>query len=118
MANFDHVNISVPEGGVDAEQSFLEDVLGYQRIDPGPEATARGAIWFEFVDGSQVHLSVDPDHRPSKRTHTALHFGDDLPLIEDRLTKAFSEIVLTDALNGHRVILCCDPAGNRWELRG
>jgi catechol 2,3-dioxygenase-like lactoylglutathione lyase family enzyme len=116
VPSFHHVNLGVPEGGVDAESAFLVDVLGYRPLDPGPDLKARGAIWFDTDDDTQVHLSVDPKHHPSERAHTALVFGDELPEVELRLTKAAIEFN-TFELDGRRILFCCDPAGNRWELR-
>src|ERR1019366_5403544 len=69
MPTFDHVNLGVPVGGMDTQVAFLIDILGYRRVDPGPEILAKGnPMWFESDDGGQVHLSMDPEHRPPERT--------------------------------------------------
>ena len=116
MVRLHHVNLSVYEDGIDAQAEFLVDVLGMHRIDPGPEL--RGlANWFEDDSGTQVHLSKDPDHRPAAKAHVAVELGDELPLIEKRLVAAGIDSETRDAL-GLRVVLCRDPAGNMWELRG
>ena len=115
MARFHHVNLGIPEGGLDAQAAFLVDVLGLQRVDPGPDLAGR-ANWFEADDGTQVHLSVDPDHRPAARAHVAMEFGDEFAGIEQRLGAAGYEAE-EFAINGTRVLITKDPAGNRWELR-
>ena len=117
MLRFHHVNLAVLPGRLDEEIEFLVDGLGMTSIDAGPELTARGACWFEFEDGVQVHLSQDPDHRPAGRAHVALDLGDQLEAIGRRL----GELGVQSTMSSDRpdpVLNCVDPAGNRWELRG
>ena len=77
-----------------------------------------GARWFEADDGSQVHLSVDPDHRPAAKAHVAIEYGADLAAVEDRLNQAAIEFQSSERPGFPRIINCQDPGGNRWELRG
>ena len=116
MLRFHHVNLGTPVGGAGAEEAFLLEVLGYQRVAVPPEL-AGGARWFESEDGKQIHLSEDPDHRPAARAHVAVEVGGDLPALEGRLEQAGVEYSARDG-DGIRVVFCQDPAGNRWELRG
>jgi catechol 2,3-dioxygenase-like lactoylglutathione lyase family enzyme len=116
VPRFHHVNLGVAVGGAEAEETFLLEVLGYQRVDPPPDLAGR-ARWFEGEDGKQVHLSEDPDHRPAARAHVAVEVGDELDELQDRLTRAGQEYSTFDG-NGMRVVFCADPAGNHWELRG
>ena len=113
---FHHVNLGVPVGGAEAEGAFLVDVLGYSRVEPPGDLAGR-ARWYECEDGTQVHLSEDPDHRPAARAHVAVEIGPALDQVESRLMKADHKYETFDG-NGLRVVLCRDPAGNRWELRG
>jgi catechol 2,3-dioxygenase-like lactoylglutathione lyase family enzyme len=118
MPVFHHVNLGVRPDDLDSEAGFLVDVLGYRRIPLDPRLAGLGANWFEAEDGSQVHLSPDPDHHPAARAHVAVGFGPDLDLVEVRLKEA-----AVDFNRGQRdgfppIILCRDPAGNLWELRG
>ncbi len=99
MTRLHHVNLGVPPGGADDEAEFLIDVLGYRKVEASAAAQGFGARWYETDDGTQVHLSPDPDHRPAARAHTAIEFGD-------------------GEFDGNRILFCQDPAGNRWELRG
>jgi catechol 2,3-dioxygenase-like lactoylglutathione lyase family enzyme len=110
------VNLGVPVGGAEAEEAFLLEVLGYQRI-VAPPKLALQARWFESEDGKQIHLSEDPDHRPAARAHVAVEVEDDLPALEARLEQAGLEYSAFDG-DGLRIVFCQDPAGNRWELRG
>jgi catechol 2,3-dioxygenase-like lactoylglutathione lyase family enzyme len=116
MARLHHVNLGIPVGGTDAEAGFLVDVLGYRRVEP-PAALASVANWFEYEDGTQIHLSEDPGHRPAARAHVAVELGDDLAALEQLLEEAG---YATTPIEGgdRRVVFCQDPAGNRWELRG
>jgi catechol 2,3-dioxygenase-like lactoylglutathione lyase family enzyme len=116
VLRFHHVNLGVPVGGVESEEEFLVDVLGYRRVVAPPEL-ARRARWFESEDGKQVHLSEDPDHRPAARAHVAVEVEGALSALEAKLNRAGLEHSTFDG-DGFRVVFCQDPAGNRWELRG
>jgi uncharacterized glyoxalase superfamily protein PhnB len=48
--------------------------------------------------------------------HIALEVGDDSEAIAARLSEAGVRFKATE-FDGNRIILCKDPAGNRWELR-
>jgi len=119
MARFHHVNLGVPPGGVEDMAGFLVDVLGYRRLAPDPELLAANIKpnWFETDDGSQVHLSEDPEHRPAARAHVAIVLGDQLDAVAGRLEARGVPIKVNDGFGGIRVAICNDPAGNRWELR-
>jgi len=114
MPRLHHVNLSIPVGGEDDEAAFLVDIMGYERV-PAPEGLPM-AKWFEFSDGTQIHLSEDPDHHPSARAHVAIELGPELQAIAERLDEAGYEVFRFDGPDV-RVVFCQDPAGNRWELR-
>ena len=118
MPTFDHVNLGVPVGGMDTQVAFLIDILGYRRVDPGPEILAKGnPMWFEGDDGGQVHLSMDPEHRPAARAHLAVRVGTELEATGKRL-EAGGYACDPITFGGHDRLLTKDPAGNRWELIG
>ncbi|HEY6533022.1 MAG TPA: VOC family protein [Acidimicrobiales bacterium] len=117
MRRIHHVNLGVPPELMKDEAEFLVDVLGYQQVEPPPEAQRFGAAWFDADDGTQVHLSRDPDHRPAARAHTALVVGDELDDIRGRLDASGADYDASEQ-QGMRMVFCFDPAGNRWELRG
>jgi catechol 2,3-dioxygenase-like lactoylglutathione lyase family enzyme len=116
MPRLHHVNLGVPPDVVDAQCEFLTDVLGYRRLDVPSQIAARGALWFEDEQGKQIHLSVDPDHRPPARAHTAIELGDDAARVEARLEATGTAAKVFDG-GEVRVVFVEDPAGNRWELR-
>jgi catechol 2,3-dioxygenase-like lactoylglutathione lyase family enzyme len=116
MVRFHHVNLGVPVGGIDEESAFLLDYLSFRPVEP-PARLASRAHWFESEDGTQIHLSEDPEHRPADRAHVAVVLGDDLAALERAFDAAGYEYTAADG-DEHRTVLCADPAGNRWELRG
>src|SRR5512143_2314173 len=98
MPRHHHVNLSVPVGGLDAQRSFLVDVIGYRPLPTPDEVRARGinASWFEADDGSQIHLSEDPNHRSQSYAHVAIELRpDELAVVQRRLAEEsieFAEI--------------------------
>jgi uncharacterized glyoxalase superfamily protein PhnB len=48
--------------------------------------------------------------------HTALEVNDERDAIAERLTQAGIHFRAAE-FDGNRILLCKDPAGNRWELR-
>jgi hypothetical protein len=117
MPRFHHANLGVLPQLADAEGAFLVGVLGYRHLDPPAEAVAFGARWFEADDGTQVHLSLDPEHRPAAQAHTAIDVKGECDAIEARLTAAGIDFS-AGTFHGNRLVTCKDPAGNGWELRG
>jgi hypothetical protein len=113
MVRIHHVNLGILPGGTDDETAFLFDV-GYRQL-PGPPQFPN-AKWFEASDGSQVHLSEDPEHKPADRAHVAVVLGDELDEVVERL-RAHGTDAEIGGFGDVRVAICLDPAGNRWELR-
>jgi catechol 2,3-dioxygenase-like lactoylglutathione lyase family enzyme len=116
MPRFHHVNLGVPPDAIDAEEDFLIDVLGYRRMEIPSDMQQFQPKWFEADDGSQVHLSVDPEHRVAARAHTAIELAGETDEVERRLGKAGIDFK-TFGDGDARTLFCVDPAGNRWELR-
>jgi hypothetical protein len=119
VPQFHHVNLGLPPGGLEAQADFIVDVLGYHRIEV-PDSLVGRANWFEADDGSQIHLSEDPNHRPAERAHVALHYGEELDALRERLQAKSWEFTESDgaAMGRGITIFTADPAGNRFELRG
>jgi hypothetical protein len=117
MPKFHHANLGVPPDFAEAEADFLVGILGYRRLAPPQAAADFGARWYEADDGTQVHLSLDPDHVPASMAHTAIDICGESDEVERRLTDAGIPFK-TAEFDGNRILLCKDPAGNRWELRG
>jgi catechol 2,3-dioxygenase-like lactoylglutathione lyase family enzyme len=116
MPTFHHVNLGVLPEQAEAETAFLVEVLGFQAVPA--EESPNGARWFDADDGVQIHLSLDPEHRPAARAHVALVLGDALEEVADRLRKAGHEARSVEGFFQFPAYFTSDPAGNRWELRG
>ena len=116
MLTFHHVNLGVLPDQADAESAFLVEVLGFHAVPD--ENSPPGARWFDAEDGVQIHLSLDPEHRPADRAHVALVLGDALEEVAERLRAAGFEARSVDRFFDFPVYFTSDPAGNRWELRG
>jgi len=104
MPRFHHANLGVPPSLEQAQGRFLIEVLGYPKMQV-PADLEHVARWFEAEDGTQIQLSVDAEHRPASKAHTAIEV--------DAAGVAYQ----ASERGGIRVVLCEDPAGNRWELR-
>jgi catechol 2,3-dioxygenase-like lactoylglutathione lyase family enzyme len=118
MPEFHHVNLGVPPDGVDSEIRFLVDMLGYRPVATDERLQQMGARWYEADDGSQVHLSADPEHQPAARAHVAVAYGAGLGEVEDRLRAAEIDFQSRVTPGFPPTLMCRDPAGNLWELRG
>lgn len=106
-----HVNLHVPSGGLDAQASFLTDVLGFTRAAAPPELADR-VRWFDDEDGVQIHLSeVDNDVRLDPG-HVAVVLAERFEEVVARLRSAGHEVRDRGA-----IAQCHDPSGNAWELR-
>jgi hypothetical protein len=116
MPTFHHANLGIPPDLAEAEADFLVGILGYRRLEPPKMAADFGARWFEADDGTQVHLSLDPAHAPAAMAHIAIAVSGECDAIITRLTDTGTPFKATE-FDGTRIVLCKDPAGNRWELR-
>jgi catechol 2,3-dioxygenase-like lactoylglutathione lyase family enzyme len=112
------VNLGVPSGGIEAQERFLVDVLGYRRMTLTDQQREMGVKWFEGSDGSQIHLSEDPDHQPPKRAHVAVECSDDeLADVQKRLADAGISVRPITNPDIRTFLVLKDPSGNRWEIR-
>jgi hypothetical protein len=115
MPNFHHANLFVTPDKLEAQAEFLTEVLGYRRMEVDERMRGLGANWFQASDGTEVHLGANP--------HSAIDYGADLAEVEQRLASAgvaFKAVEGIKAPDGTelRLLICEDPGGNRWELRG
>ena len=115
MPNFHHVNLHVTPDKLEEQAAFLTEVLGYRRMEAGERMRGLGANWFQASDGTEVHLSTNP--------HSAIDYGAGLAEVEQRLARAGVEFNAVEGLQAPdgselRIVICKDPGGNQWELRG
>jgi catechol 2,3-dioxygenase-like lactoylglutathione lyase family enzyme len=114
LLRLDHVQLAIPPGTEEAADEFYVGVLGMEMIPKPPPVAARGGRW--YVSGPiTLHLGVDPEFRPSPKSHPALVVAgfDDLSA---RLAAAGLAVEPDVPLAGARRGYVTDPFGNRIEL--
>ena len=115
MPKLHHVSLFVAPENVTAQESFMTEVLGCRKLDPGDQLRALGANWFQADGGTEIHIGTQP--------HAAIEFGERLADVEKRLLDAGIEFQVVEGLKAPdgsalRIVACKDPADNQWELRG
>lgn len=113
MLRLHHVNLSIPVDGADAEAAFLIDFLHYERMELTPD-TPPQAKWFEGEDGTQIHLSEDPEHHPSSRAHVAVDLGDSLSELRAKFRQIGLRIQDVRRWRRHDALL----SGSGWKSMG
>jgi len=116
MARFaiDHVQIAIPPGGEDLGRGFFGDLLGLEEIPKPAGLKSRGGCWFDLGD-VQLHLGVEDDFRPARKSHVALR-TDNLQALRGRLREAGCEIGDDKPVGGRARFFTHDPFGNRIEF--
>ena len=115
MPQLHHVNLVAVEEVMEAEIAFVTTVLGFPRIDPGPEMTALGSRWYGTDASAQVHLSPTATPPAGQRGHIAVEV-EDLTAVVARAHDAGLEV--EPSPRDPAIAFCIDPAGVLWELRG
>jgi catechol 2,3-dioxygenase-like lactoylglutathione lyase family enzyme len=114
LAAIDHVQLGMPAGGEAEARSFYCDILGLREIAKPPVLAARGGCWFA-ARGVAIHLGVEPDFRPSPKSHPGF-VVDSLTAARERLVAAGVRIIEDDATVEIDRCYIRDPFGNRIEL--
>jgi catechol 2,3-dioxygenase-like lactoylglutathione lyase family enzyme len=110
----DHVQIAIPPGGEDAGRRFFADLLGLEEIPKPASLRAKGGCWFALGD-VQLHLGVEADFRPARKSHVAL-VTDRLDELHERLSCAGYSIREDEPADGRARFFTDDPFGNRIEF--
>ena len=116
MARFaiDHVQIAIPPGGEDLGRAFFGDLLGLKEIPKPAGLKSRGGCWFDLGD-VQLHLGVEDDFRPARKSHVALR-TDSLQELRGRLRGAGYDVRDGEPVDGRARFFTNDPFGNRIEF--
>ena len=109
-----HVQLSMPAGTEEDCRRFWVDILGFTEVQKPPVLAARGGLWVR-ADNLEIHLGVEPDFRPAKKSHPGI-------LVRD--LEAFAQHVQghglvpewDDAFPGMRRFYLRDNNGNRLEF--
>ena len=106
----------MPAGREDDARAFYTGVLGLTEVEKPEELRGRGGCWFRAADGSvEVHLGVEDDFRPARKSHPAF-LVEDLEAVRGRLRNAGAEVADDVQLGGHLRFHAFDPFGNRLEF--
>ena len=104
----------MPVGEEEIARRFYLGLLGMTEIPKPPELAKRGGYWFASAS-VQVHLGVEAEFRPAKKTHPAFRCADYDAMIT-RLQAAGIEATEAADIPGVRRCHVHDPFGNRIEL--
>ncbi len=114
LLRLDHVQLAIPPGAEERADEFYVGVLGMEMVPKPPPVAARGGRWY-IAGPVTLHLGVDPEFRPSPKSHPALVVSgfDDLTT---QLAAAGLGVEPDVPLGGARRGYVTDPFGNRIEL--
>lgn len=110
----DHVLLGMPSGGEDAARGFYRDVFGMAEVPKPPRILSRGGVWFRSGE-AELHLGVEENFQPQRRTHPALRVSD-LDALAARCAEAGYDVQWDDRYPGMRRFYVHDPFGNRLEI--
>jgi catechol 2,3-dioxygenase-like lactoylglutathione lyase family enzyme len=113
----DHVQLAMPPGGENTARHFYGDLLGMVEIPKPAQLAKRGGCWFGSGE-VQIHLGVEKDFHPAKKSHPALRCRDFAACVARLSGAAGIEINEVDDIPGVRRAHIHDPFGNRIELVG
>ena len=109
-----HMQLAMPRGEEAAARAFYAGALGMTEIAKPTALAARGGAWFR-AGGVELHLGVEDEFRPARKSHPAV-LVDDLHETAARLAAA-GQLVTWDAdFPGFRRIYASDPFENRLEF--
>ena len=72
VRHLDHVQLAMPPGREDDARAFYQGMLGIPEKAKPADLAARGGCWFES-EGVKVHLGVEKDFTPAKKSPSCLH---------------------------------------------
>ncbi|MEM1050761.1 MAG: VOC family protein [Pseudomonadota bacterium] len=113
IVGLDHIQIAIPENEEEKARGFYRDLLGLLEVTKPANLSPNGC-WFA-CGMLGLHLGVDPDFKPSKKSHPAF-LVDDLRVVEKALRAAGYPIVDGKPIAGSHRTFTQDPFGNRIEL--
>lgn len=114
ILEIDHIQLAMPEDGVDRAREFYGEVLGLEEV-PRPETISRNVgLWFA-AGTVRVHLGVERDFQPSKKAHPAFVVEGATELFANCRARGFGVTEAAD-LEGFRRAHVYDPFGNRIEI--
>ncbi|HKV83530.1 MAG TPA: VOC family protein, partial [Ktedonobacterales bacterium] len=114
IQGFDHVQVTAPRAEEALARRFYGETLGLEET-PKPEALAgRGGAWYR-CGSLQLHLGLEDDFRPQRKSHPAFLVRD-LAAMRARLEAAGAPIAVDAPIPGYQRFETRDPFGNRLEF--
>jgi len=110
----DHIQIAAPAGCEAAARKFYGLLLGMPEIEKPEALRARGGCWFQ-CGSQQLHIGVEKEFRPSRKSHPAFAVND-LDGLRRALLARSVKVTDDDSIPGTRRFYCEDPWGNRLEF--
>lgn len=111
-----HVQIAAPVGSEEVAREFFVGRLGMTEVPKPPNLARRGGLWLQ-LEGSQLHVGIEPEFRPAEKAHPAFQV-EGLDQLRRRLTEHGVATWEDEPLPGHRRFYTRDPFGNRLEFLG
>jgi catechol 2,3-dioxygenase-like lactoylglutathione lyase family enzyme len=110
----EHVQLAIPPNGENLARVFYGEILGLREKSKPEHLAQYGGVWFEQYD-LKLHLGVDHNFSPSKKSHPGL-LVEDLDELVSRCEHSGYEIVTGRSFESYRQVYVTDPFGNRIEL--
>ncbi|MGW9431537.1 glyoxalase [Streptomyces decoyicus] len=114
MGGLHHVQLAIPPGTEELCRDFWGGVLGMTELKKPPALAARGGCWFRGGD-LEVHLGVEEDFRPNRKTHPGI-LVTSLQALATRLEDHGVSVTWDDNFPGHNRFYAFDRLGNRLEF--
>jgi catechol 2,3-dioxygenase-like lactoylglutathione lyase family enzyme len=115
IIGIDHVQITVPAGGVEQARDFYCGLLGLREIEKPESLRGRGGFWLQAGD-RQVHVGIEGG---VDRRATRAHIAYEVAGIDDwrnRLAAAGVDVIEATPIPGRDRFEFRDPFGNRLEF--
>lgn len=115
IVSIHHVQVCAPPACASAARAFYGDLLGLREIEKPPALAPRGGVWFEFGDGRQLHIGVEPNFVAPRKAHPAFTVSG-LDALREKLKQAGYAVTGDDDFIGYNRFYVQDPFGNRIEF--
>lgn len=112
--HLDHLQIAAPPGCEKAAREFYGEILGLLELEKPESLRQRGGCWFQWGE-PQLHIGVEKEFRPAKKTHPAFAVSD-LTALRETLQREKYPVIDDENLPGTRRFYSEDPWGNRLEF--
>src|SRR5262245_60040029 len=75
MLSIDHVQMPMTPGGEGRAREFYGAVLGMTEVPKPGSLAASGGVWF-VLGGVELHLGIEENFRPPRKSHPAVRIAD------------------------------------------